>query len=66
MDAVNVVGTFNTRGGPLTCRTALALQGVPLNELLLTRESQRELQEMASNAMSTTLVRPKTIRDSGM
>lgn len=45
-----------TRGGPLCGLEALALQGLPLERLLLTRERHRELQDLAGNAMSSTVV----------
>ncbi|OJJ67326.1 hypothetical protein ASPBRDRAFT_186565 [Aspergillus brasiliensis CBS 101740] len=47
---------ISTRGGPLCGLESLALQGLPLDRLLLTRETQRELQELAGNAMSSTVV----------
>lgn len=47
---------ITTRGGPLLGIEALAVQGIPINDLLLTCESQRELQDLAGNAMSTTAV----------
>ncbi|PWY93181.1 hypothetical protein BO94DRAFT_573354 [Aspergillus sclerotioniger CBS 115572] len=47
---------LTTRGGPLCGLESLALQGLPLDRLLLTRESQRELQDLAGNAMSSTVV----------
>ncbi|RAK96334.1 putative SNF2 family helicase [Aspergillus ibericus CBS 121593] len=47
---------LTTRGGPLCGLESLALQGLPLERLLLTRESQRELQDLAGNAMSSTVV----------
>jgi len=42
-----------------TCRMhhrALSLQGIPIEKLLLTRESQRQLQDLAGNAMTSTVV----------
>ncbi|KAL1982323.1 hypothetical protein VTN96DRAFT_1417 [Rasamsonia emersonii] len=45
-----------TRGGMLTGLESLALQGLPLDRLTLTRESSRELQDLAGNAMSSTVV----------
>lgn len=45
-----------TRGGPLLGIEALAVQGIPINDLILTCETQRELQDLAGNAMSTTPV----------
>ncbi|OOF92487.1 hypothetical protein ASPCADRAFT_517877 [Aspergillus carbonarius ITEM 5010] len=47
---------LTTRGGPLCGLESLALQGLPLDRLLLTRESQRELQDLAGNAMTSTVV----------
>ncbi|KAJ5605517.1 C-5 cytosine methyltransferase [Penicillium lagena] len=47
---------LTTRGAPLTGLEALALQGLPLDRISLTRESQRELQDLAGNAMSSTCV----------
>ncbi|KAH2162340.1 hypothetical protein KXW33_001203 [Aspergillus fumigatus] len=47
---------ITTRGGPLCGLEALALQGLPVNRLLLTRESPRDLQDLAGNAMSSTVV----------
>ncbi|KAL4987101.1 hypothetical protein BDW68DRAFT_178160 [Aspergillus falconensis] len=47
---------LTTRGGPLCGLETLALQGLPLDRLLLTQESQRELQDLAGNAMSSTVV----------
>ena len=44
------------RGGLITGIEALRLQGIPTDELSLTRESQKELHNMAGNAMSTTVV----------
>ncbi|KAI9808767.1 MAG: hypothetical protein M1825_003920 [Sarcosagium campestre] len=45
-----------TRGGPLIGLEALAMQGLPIDKLLLTRESQRQLQDLAGNAMTSTVV----------
>ncbi|KAL4975868.1 hypothetical protein BDW66DRAFT_166919 [Aspergillus desertorum] len=47
---------MTTRGGPICGLESLALQGLPLDRLLLTQESQRELQDLAGNAMSSTVV----------
>lgn len=47
---------ITTRGGPLCGLEALALQGLPLDRLLLARERHRELQDLAGNAMSSTVV----------
>lgn len=45
-----------SRGGPITGLEAMSLQGLPIDRLLLTRESQRELLDLAGNAMSSTVV----------
>ncbi|KAI9038630.1 putative SNF2 family helicase [Aspergillus affinis] len=47
---------LTTRGGPLCGIEALSLQGLPVSKLILTRESQRDLQDLAGNAMSSTVV----------
>lgn len=44
------------RGGPVVGLEALALQGLPVDELLLTRESTDQLADLAGNAMSSTVV----------
>jgi hypothetical protein len=46
----------STRGGPLLGIEALSVQGLPIDDLLLTRESSRQLQDLAGNAMSSTVV----------
>lgn len=47
---------LTTRGGPLTGLEALSLQGLPIDRLILSHESSRELQDLAGNAMTTTTV----------
>jgi hypothetical protein len=47
---------LTSRGFPLLGLEALALQGLPLQNLLLTRETPRQLQDLAGNAMSSTVV----------
>lgn len=47
---------MTTRGGPVSGTEALSLQGLPLDRMLLTRETQAELMDMAGNAMSSTVV----------
>jgi hypothetical protein len=50
---------FSTiRGGPLIGLEALSLQGLPIDKLQLTREKQAQLQDLAGNAMSSTVVGP--------
>ncbi|OQD90948.1 hypothetical protein PENANT_c001G04633 [Penicillium antarcticum] len=47
---------LTTRGGPVSGTEALSLQGLPLNRMLLTTESQADLMDMAGNAMTSTVV----------
>jgi hypothetical protein len=44
------------RGGPLTGEELLLLQGIPADDLLLTKEAEDQLKDLAGNAMSTTVV----------
>jgi hypothetical protein len=44
------------RGGPMVGLEALSMQGLPIDELLLTRETEDQLADLAGNAMSTTVV----------
>ena len=46
----------STRGGPIIGLEAIALQGLPIDTLSLTRESERELHDLAGNAMTSTVV----------
>lgn len=46
------------RGGQIQGRELLSMQGLPVNRLSLTRESQSQMQDLAGNAMSTTVVGP--------
>lgn len=45
-----------SRGGPLSGLEALSLQGLPLDRIILTSESQRDLQDLAGNAMTSTVI----------
>ncbi|EPS29387.1 hypothetical protein PDE_04336 [Penicillium oxalicum 114-2] len=47
---------MSTRGGPISGLEALALQGLPSHRINLTSESQRDLQDLAGNAMTSTAV----------
>lgn len=47
---------ITTRGRPLMGREALRLQGLPIHKMLLTRETEKELLDLAGNAMTTTVV----------
>ena len=53
---------ITNRGGPLVGYESLALQGLPVDRLLLTRETQDQLADLAGNAMSTTVVGSCIIR----
>lgn len=44
------------RGGPIVGLETLSLQGLPIDELVLNRETDRELMDLSGNAMTTTLV----------
>ncbi|KAG0153373.1 hypothetical protein PDIDSM_5226 [Penicillium digitatum] len=45
-----------TRGGPVSGTEALSLQGLPLDRMILTRETQADLMDLAGNAMTSTVV----------
>ena len=47
---------MTTRGGPLLGLESVGLQGIPFDQLILTRETQKQLQDLAGNAMSITPV----------
>ncbi|KAF8338028.1 uncharacterized protein EI90DRAFT_3279585 [Cantharellus anzutake] len=47
---------ITNRGGPMVGMEALGLQGLPVDELLLTRETEDQLADLAGNAMSSTVV----------
>ncbi|KAL8824594.1 MAG: hypothetical protein Q9191_004950 [Dirinaria sp. TL-2023a] len=47
---------LTTRGGPLLGREALILQGLPVDRLILSRETEKELLDLAGNAMTSTVV----------
>jgi site-specific DNA-cytosine methylase len=50
---------FDTRrGGPLTGLEILALQGFPTGDLQLDKYTSNQLQDLAGNAMSTTVIGP--------
>jgi hypothetical protein len=44
------------RGAPLVGEELLLLQGIPADDLILTKESEDNLKDLAGNAMSTTVV----------
>lgn len=52
----SMIPYITNRGGPMVGVEALAMQGLPVDKLLLTRESQDEIADLAGNAMSSTVV----------
>lgn len=58
VDCLTPTGSFwlSHRGGPLVHTESLALQGLPLGTISFTTESERMIQDLAGNAMSTTVV----------
>src|SRR6266852_6441235 len=51
----SMIPYITNRGGPMVGLEALHLQGLPIDELLLTRETEDQLSDLAGNAMSTTV-----------
>jgi hypothetical protein len=52
----SMIPYVTNRGGPMVGLEALSMQGLPVDELLLTRETEDQLADLAGNAMSTTVV----------
>ncbi|KAI0701486.1 hypothetical protein BC835DRAFT_1303658 [Cytidiella melzeri] len=52
----SMIPYLTNRGGPMVGLEALSMQGLPVDELLLTRETEDQLADLAGNAMSTTVV----------
>ena len=52
----SMIPYVTNRGGPMVGLEALSLQGLPIDELLLTRETEDNLADLAGNAMSSTVV----------
>lgn len=52
----SMIPYITNRGGPMIGLEALSMQGLPIDELLLTRENQDQLADLAGNAMSSTVV----------
>ncbi|EJD41795.1 hypothetical protein AURDEDRAFT_105919 [Auricularia subglabra TFB-10046 SS5] len=52
----SMIPYITNRGGPITGLEALSLQGLPVNNILFTRETEDNLADLAGNAMSTTVV----------
>ncbi|KZV96801.1 hypothetical protein EXIGLDRAFT_833373 [Exidia glandulosa HHB12029] len=52
----SMIPYVTNRGGPITGLEALSLQGLPVNSILFTRETEDQLADLAGNAMSTTVV----------
>jgi len=54
----NEVPLITCRGGPIVAEERLKLQGLPVDSLTFTRETQQDLSSLAGNAMSSTVVGP--------
>ncbi|KAI8799644.1 hypothetical protein BJ742DRAFT_128160 [Cladochytrium replicatum] len=52
----NMIPYLSNRGGPIIGLEALSMQGLPIDQLLLTQETMDQLADLAGNAMSTTVV----------
>ncbi|KAG5191268.1 hypothetical protein JKP88DRAFT_174699 [Tribonema minus] len=52
----SMVPYITNRGGPVIGLEALSLQGIPVDDLILTRETEDNLADLAGNAMTTTVV----------
>ena len=52
----NGIPFLSSRGGPLVGLEALALQGLPIDRMLLARETPGQLKDLAGNAMSSTVI----------
>ncbi|KAG6836770.1 hypothetical protein H0H93_003548 [Arthromyces matolae] len=52
----SMIPYITNRGGPMVGIEALSMQGLPVDKLLLTRETEDQLADLAGNAMSTTVV----------
>ncbi|KAH8110784.1 hypothetical protein DFH11DRAFT_1708434 [Phellopilus nigrolimitatus] len=52
----SMIPYITNRGGPMVGLEALSMQGLPIDKLLLTRETEDQIADLAGNAMSTTVV----------
>ncbi|KAJ3734990.1 hypothetical protein DFJ43DRAFT_63932 [Lentinula guzmanii] len=52
----SMIPYITNRGGPMVGLEALSMQGLPVDRLLLTRETEDQIADLAGNAMSTTVV----------
>ncbi|KAF9466118.1 hypothetical protein BDZ94DRAFT_1188147 [Collybia nuda] len=52
----SMIPYITNRGGPMVGLEALSMQGLPVDKLLLTRETEDQLADLAGNAMSTPVV----------
>ncbi|KIL69305.1 hypothetical protein M378DRAFT_190475 [Amanita muscaria Koide BX008] len=52
----SMIPYVTNRGGPMVGLEALSMQGLPVDKLLLTRETEDQLADLAGNAMSSTVV----------
>ena len=44
------------RGGPIIGLESLSLQGIPVDDLVMTRETETQMKDLSGNAMTTTVV----------
>jgi hypothetical protein len=44
------------RGGPIIGLESLSLQGIPVEDLIMTKETETQMKDLSGNAMSTTVV----------
>jgi hypothetical protein len=51
-----MIAFITNRGGPMVGLEALSMQGLPVDRLLLTRETEDNLADLAGNAMTSTVV----------
>ncbi|KZT03843.1 uncharacterized protein LAESUDRAFT_761680 [Laetiporus sulphureus 93-53] len=52
----SMIPYITNRGGPVVGIEAFSMQGLPVDELFLTRETEDQLADLAGNAMCTTVV----------
>lgn len=52
----NEIPLITCRGGPIVAQERLKLQGLPVESLTFTRETQKDMSSLAGNAMSSTVV----------
>ncbi|KAK9448197.1 uncharacterized protein V1518DRAFT_419949 [Limtongia smithiae] len=52
----SIIPYITNRGGPMVGLESLSMQGLPIDELYLTKETEDNLFDLAGNAMTTTVV----------